>query len=215
MTGLGRIGLAALAVVLPAACGGTSAQSPSGADGAAGQGGNPDAGAEAATPGGYSLPDFPGGNDFFLSLPPTFSPFLPLSGDEATREPPGFHDPASDYYFSYEFIWWLTGTPDLSTAGLRADLHDYFIGLCGSTTAAVTLGDPPGGTADAGVLVARREGTLDAGSCFNSPVPLATIEASTYACPDHTAVIVLVSPQPAASQVWTDLRAIRDQFTCF
>ena len=178
-----------------------------------------DVGADTAVdvplPGGYRLPEFPGGNTFYLQLPPTFSPFLPLSGEEATREPPGFYDPASAYLFSYGFIWWLTGTPDLSTEALRTDLRNYYAGACPSTTVTVTLDDPTPAGADGGLLVARRMGTLDTGSCLGNPVPTATLDVSTYDCPDHTAVIVMVSPQPAGSQVWTDLLALRDGFTCW
>jgi len=167
--------------------------------------------------GGYSLPSFAGGFDFYLTLPPSFSPFLPLYGEEATREPPGFHDQASPEYFSYSFLWWLTGAPDLSTAALRDDLRNYFVGLCGAAAAAVTVtldepqGDPTGG----GTLVARRNGTLDAGACFGATVPTAAIELSTYRCPDHAAVQVLVSPRPAADPVWDELHAVREGFACW
>jgi len=183
-------------------------------DGVVADGGG-DGGPDAVTPGGYSLPEFPGGYSFYLQLPPGFSPFLPLTGDEATREPAAFYDQTSDYYFSYALIWWLTGTPDLSTAALRDDLSTYYLGLChASMPVAVTLADPvPAGSA-------HRTGTLDvgngqAGTCFGNPVPPAAIEVSTFACPDHAAVILLVSPQPPSSQVWTDLHAIRDGFLCW
>ncbi len=164
---------------------------------------------------GYSLPEFPGGGAFSLRLPPPFSPFLPLSGDEATREPPGFYDPVSSHYFSYGFIWWLTGMPDLSTAALRADIRDYYTGLCNSTVGVTVTLDEPADAPGAGSLVARRNGTLNAGRCFGMPVPVAAVEVSTYACPDRPAVIVLISGQPASSQAWADLRNVRDGFTCW
>jgi len=166
---------------------------------------------------GYSLPQFPGGFTFHTGLPPAFSRFLPLSGEEETREPPGadFYNPSSAYFFSYLFIWWLTDTPDLSTTALRDDLSLYYTGLCPSQTVVVTRADPEPAAADAGTLVARRRGTLDAQTCLGNPVPIAAVETSTYNCPDHAAVIVLVSPQPPSSEVWTDLVAIRDGFTCW
>ena len=209
-------GLLAIVAAL-AACGDGAASPPDGGDASAD--GGTDVAMDVPQPGGYRLPEFPNGNTFYIQLPPSFSPFLPLTGEEATREPPGFYDPASPYLFSYGFIWWLTGTPDLSTAALQTDLRNYYAGVCPSTTAAVTLGEPsPAGAvadAGAGVLVARRTGTLDTGTCFGNPVATATVDVSTYDCPDHAAVIVLVSPQPAASQVWTDLYAIRDGFNCW
>ena len=79
----------------------------------------------------------------------------------------------------------------------------------------VTLGDPDVAAVDPGMLAARRSGTLDARSCLGNPVPIAAVETSTYDCPDHAAVVVLVSPQPLSSQVWTDLVAIRDGFSCW
>jgi hypothetical protein len=178
---------------------------------------NPDASGDVAPPHGYALPEFPGGYAFHTALPPTFSRFLPLSGEEATREPPEaeFYDPASPYFFSYLFVWWLTGTPDLSTTALHDDLVLYYTGLCPSQTVAVTLGDPAPPAGDGGALVARRAGTLEAGTCLGNPVPVAAVETATYDCPDHAAVIVVVSPQPSSSQVRADLVAIRDGFTCW
>jgi len=172
---------------------------------------------DAAPLHGYSLPQRPGGFTFHTQLPPAFSRFLPLSGEEETREPPeaDFYDPSSASFFSYLFIWWLTDTPDLSTTALRADLDLYYTDLCPSQTVAVTLADPEPAAADAEALVARRGGTLDAQTCLGNPVPIAAVETSTYDCPDHAAVIVLVSPQPPSSQVWTDLLAVRDGFTCW
>ena len=84
----------------------------------------------------------------------------------------------------------------------------------------VTLQEPQspqdaGGAVDAGVLLARRDGTLAAGTCFGNPVPTATLEVSTYQCPDHSAVLVLVRSQSPSSQVGADLVRIRDSFTCF
>jgi len=168
-------------------------------------------------PHGYALPEFPAGVAFHTSLPPAFSPFLPLYGEEATREPPAvdFYDPTSPYFFSYVFIWWLTSTPDLSTSALRDDVRLYYTGLCPSATVSVTLGEPETAVADARMPVTRRSGALDAHSCLGNPVPIAALETSTYNCPDHAAVVVVVSPQPLSSQVWMDLVAIRDGFTCW
>jgi hypothetical protein len=175
---------------------------------------------DGATAHGYLLPTFPGGYEFFVALPPPFSSFLPLSGEESTREPPeaDFYAPASEYFFSYAFIWWLAGTPDLSTAALQSDVDLYYTGLCPSPTVAVTLQEPDAtasADAGAGALAARRAGTLDVGTCFNNPVPPAAMELSTYDCPDHHAVIALVSPQDTSSHVWQELRAIRDGFQCW
>ncbi|HMI87617.1 MAG TPA: hypothetical protein VK550_26205 [Polyangiaceae bacterium] len=175
---------------------------------------------DSARPGGFMLDSFVGGFDDYFSLPPRFSSFFPLTGEEVTREPPGFYDVNASTYFSYAFLWWVTGTPDVSTGALRDDLQIYYIGLCGNSQVKVTLQDPqiprgPHGSVDAGVLLARRDGTLSAGTCFGNPVPMATLEVSTYQCPDHSAVLMLVRSQPPSSQVRADLVRIRDSFSCF
>jgi hypothetical protein len=193
---------------------GAAGMPPDAGDGDADTGPDQDAG-DAPVQGGYSLPGFEGGTDYGYRLPPPFSPFLPLRGDGATREPAGFYEPTSDYFFSYAFVWWIEDTPDLSTNALKSDIDLYFTGLCPSPDAAVTLEESGALPADPGMLTARRAGTLEAGTCFDNPVPLATLEVSAYACPDHAAVLVLLSPQPASSQVWSDLYAIRDGFTCW
>jgi hypothetical protein len=56
---------------------------------------------------------------------------------------------------------------------------------------------------------------MSVGSCFGAAVPAAMIEVSAASCPDHTAILILVSPQPASSQVWADLDSIRDSFNCW
>ncbi|HMJ51897.1 MAG TPA: hypothetical protein VK540_07460 [Polyangiaceae bacterium] len=179
-------------------------------------GGSPD----GAMPGGFLLDSFVGGFDDHFTLPPRFSSLLPLTGEEVTREPPGFYDVTATTYFSYAFLWWVTGTPDLSTGALRDDLQIYYIGLCGTSQVTVTLQDPQSpqdarGAVDAGMLLARRDGMLAAETCFGHPVPTATLEVSTYQCPDHLAVLVLVRSQPPSSPVGADLVRIRDSFTCF
>ena len=175
---------------------------------------------DGAMPGGFILDSFVDGFDDHFLLPPRFASLLPLTGEEVTREPPGFYDVSARTYFSYAFLWWVTGTPDLSTAALRDDLQIYYIGLCDTSRVSVTLQDPqsprdPRDAFDAGVLLARRDGTLSAGTCFGKPVPMATLEVSTYRCPDHSAVLVLIRSQPPTSQVWADLVRIRDSFSCF
>jgi hypothetical protein len=166
-----------------------------------------------ASAGGFSLGSFTDGFDDHLPLPPYFASLLPLHGQEETRESPGLYDPSSDQYFSYGVFWWAEGSVDLTTEALRSDVATYYTGLCNSTSVTVTLGDPDG-TATA-PYSSRRTGAMSVGSCFNAAVPPATIEVSAAACPDHTAILILVSPQPASSQVWTDLHAIRDSFRCW
>jgi hypothetical protein len=166
-----------------------------------------------ASAGGYSLTDFVGGFDDQLLLPPAFARDLPLHGQEETREPPGMHQPDDGQYFSYAVLWWVAGAVDSSTAALRADLATYYAGLCGNPPSIVTLGDPE--TTAGGAFGSRRTGALSVGSCFAAAVPPATVEVSVAACPDHAAILILVSPQPASSQVWTDLDSIRDSFRCW
>ena len=166
-----------------------------------------------ASAGGFALSSFTDGFDDHLPLPPYFASQLPLHGQEETRESPGLYDASSDQYFSYGVFWWAEGTVDLTTEALRSDVAMYYEGLCNSASVTVTLGDPD--AAGSQPFSSRRTGAMSAGSCFDSPVPPATIEVSTAVCPDHTAILVLISPQPASSQVWTDLHAIHDSFRCW
>jgi len=163
--------------------------------------------------GGFSLGSFAGGFDDQLVLPPHFAAALPLHGLEETRESPGLYQPAGDQYFSYAVFWWAEGSVDLSTEALRSDLATYYAGLCMSPSVTVTLGDPE--AVAAGEFSSRRAGEMSVGSCFGAAVPPAMIEVSVASCPDHTAILILVSPQPASSQVWADLHSIRDSFSCW
>jgi len=166
-----------------------------------------------APTGGFSLGSFAGGFDDHLVLPPYFAGTLPLHGREETRESPGLYLPADDQYFSYAVLWWAEGSVDLSTDALRTDVATYYAGLCMIPSATVTLGDPEAGAT--GTFSSRRAGAMSVGSCFGAAVPPATIEVSAAACPDHTAILILVSPQSGSSPVWADLHSIRDSFTCW
>lgn len=170
--------------------------------------------AEAGAPvGGYELASFPDGFDDGFGLPPGFAPFLPLTGAEVTREPPGMYEPTSDHYFSYVVLWWLTGEPSLETSSLRDYLFIYYTGLCGGAT--VTLEEPAESRAnDAGVGL-ERAGTLSVDYCFGGAVPPARIEVSTFDCPDHDAVLTLVSPEDETGAAWDELRALRSSFRCW
>lgn len=180
-------------------------------------GGSHDAGGDSQVgtkPNGYKLAIPTGWYDDHLPVPPLFAPSLPLRGSETTREPPGMYDPLSDQFFSYAVLWWLDGEPTLDVDNLRSALATYYQGLCGA--ASVTLAETPTNPmAAARAPKAAFSGTLETGTCFNRPTPIARLEVTTYDCPNHPTALTLISSHPPTSAISLELAALRDGFDCY
>ena len=64
-----------------------------------------------------------------IPFPLPFAPGLKLEGVEELRFAPGMFEPSSETYFTYTFIWWLKGQPQLGPVELERHLLQYFRGL--------------------------------------------------------------------------------------
>ena len=64
-----------------------------------------------------------------ISFPLPFAPDLPLEGVEELRFAPGMFEAESDTYFTYTFIWWLTGERRFAADEMERLLLEYFGGL--------------------------------------------------------------------------------------
>jgi hypothetical protein len=64
-----------------------------------------------------------------LPFPLDFAPSLAHRGVEELRFPPGFFDPASGEWWSYEFAWRLDDPAALAPDTLAVELTTYFRGL--------------------------------------------------------------------------------------
>src|SRR4051812_19484084 len=65
-----------------------------------------------------------------IPFPLGFAPEVPFHGTEEVRFSPRMFDPKAPGYWTYTFVWWLEGEPDVGAPALKAHLRRYFSGLC-------------------------------------------------------------------------------------
>ena len=64
-----------------------------------------------------------------FSIPIDFAPQIPYKGIEELRFAPGWGKRTSPDYWSYAYVWWLEGSPKITTASLQENLKAYYSGL--------------------------------------------------------------------------------------
>jgi hypothetical protein len=77
----------------------------------------------------YLLPAPEGWSVERFSLPPEFAKDINFKGVEDVRFPPGWGDVKSEEYWTYAFLWWTEGIPELNTSILEKNLKSYYSGL--------------------------------------------------------------------------------------
>jgi len=64
-----------------------------------------------------------------ILFPIQFDPLVPYTGNEELRFTPGWGDSKSEEYWSYDFLWFVDGSPKLNADILHRYLTQYFTGL--------------------------------------------------------------------------------------
>jgi len=160
-----------------------------------------------------------------IPFPLDFAPDLPYRGLEEIRFAPEFFDPAAPAYFSYAFVWWLEGRPELDRSSLERDLARYFAGLCDAVGGKKFSFDPkrfkamlsPGADRAAGAR--SFQGTIDAYDPFEKgsgrEITL-NVELSTWDCAaaGRRVLLVKASPKPRSDTIWKDLADSEGAFQC-
>jgi hypothetical protein len=77
----------------------------------------------------YQLPVPDGWSVERFSLPPDFARQITYKGLEDIRFSPGFTDQKNENYWSYAYLWWLDGNPEISAAAIQNNLASYYSGL--------------------------------------------------------------------------------------
>ena len=78
----------------------------------------------------YSLPLEGWSIERFL-IPIEFAPKIPYSGVEDLRFTQGWGNVKSEEYWSYAFLWYLDGKPEISAQIIESNLTIYYTGLVG------------------------------------------------------------------------------------
>ncbi len=187
--------------------------------------------AAAADPYAYEPPA--GWKPERIPFPLGFAPSLAYTGYEQLHFAPGMFDTASENYFTYVFLWWVDGEPEVTETTLARDLVAYYRGL------SAAVGEPKGmkfdltkveatvvAVADAksdevtapGPSTRRFTGKLNTFDPFTKGQALTLeVEIAAWRCEQEkrTVVFFCVSPKPrdTAAQ-WAPMRTALASFRC-
>jgi hypothetical protein len=188
----------------------------------------PSSSASASAGASFQWPVPEGWKPETIPFPLEFAPDLPYRGVEEIRFAPAFFEPSAPGYFSYAFIWWLEGRPELDRPRLERDLARYFAGLCDAVGGKKFSFDPkrfkaqlepsaePAAMALPGVRALR--GTLDAYDPFkngNGREISLNLDIAIGDCSDgHRVLMVAASPKPRSDAIWKALAEREASFRC-
>jgi len=152
------------------------------------------------------------------ALPPPWDATFPFVGAEAVRFPPGWPDPASDEWWSYDFLFWIDSGPEVTANTLEQALVGYYSGLVGCATSPEC--DPSHFVAQLHQLLDTQSFDLFAGfvdifDVVGTPITL-TLLTTSLVCPEsgHRAVLVSASPLARLEPMWAELIDLQLRFRC-
>jgi hypothetical protein len=159
-----------------------------------------------------------------FSLPPLFAAQMTLKGVEDVRFAPRWGEAKSEDYWSYAYVWWLEGKPELSVKTLRENLHLYYSGLVGENVKGRKI--PENKLVPTVVSLTKIKAAAGVQQTFSgtirmldymtqSPIILNTImhvkDCSTF---NRTAVFIALSPQPYTHSIWRQMDKMERGFSC-
>jgi hypothetical protein len=169
--------------------------------------------------------NFPKGWDVerFL-IPIAFAPQISYKGVEDIRFAPGWAKVKTDEYWTYAFLWYLDGTPEINATIVANNLKAYYTGLVGSNmelrkipadklvTAKTTIKKVK---TDKGDLKTFRGTIYMLDYMEQKPITLnCIVHQKSCAGKDKTFVFNEISPQPYNHPVWQSLHQLWIDFSC-
>jgi len=172
----------------------------------------------------YTL-NFPKGWDIerFL-IPIEFAPEIPYKGVEDIRFAPGWGNAKSDEYWSYAFLWYLDGSPEITAEIVANNLKAYYTGLVGRNIeprkipadklvpvkTAIKKVEP-----DKGDLKTFRGTVYMLDYMEQKPIILNCI-VHLKSCPGKNKAFIFneISPKPYSDTIWQSLNQLWTEFNC-
>ncbi|MBA4168615.1 MAG: hypothetical protein H0X41_13905, partial [Chitinophagaceae bacterium] len=74
----------------------------------------------------YAMPHPAGWGKEIFPIPIEFAPAIPYTGQEELRFAPGWGDSTSAEYWSYAYVWFINGQPDITQEGMEQNLQQYY-----------------------------------------------------------------------------------------
>jgi hypothetical protein len=159
-----------------------------------------------------------------FSLPPDFASAMMLKGVEDVRFAPGWAEHTSEEYWSYSYLWWIDGKPEVNAKSLQENLKVYYSGLVGEnvkerkiaidkvvpTEVSIAKTKPAAGDVQTFTGTIRM---LD--YMTQSPMVLNTIvHVKDCGAQNQTAVFIKISPKPHKHSIWQQMDNIKASFSC-
>jgi hypothetical protein len=159
-----------------------------------------------------------------IPFPISFAAGIPYKGVEDVRFAPGWGNPASEEYWSYEFLWWLDNNPVINEDTLNQNLQSYYTGLVNDN---ITRRNIAAGKVVPVKVVLKKinaaPGDINTYSGTVSMLDYMVQQPMLLNCLVHqkkcsvknkTAILFEMSPQPFTNNVWQKLNQLQSGFDC-
>lgn len=172
----------------------------------------------------YAL-DFPKGWDVerFL-IPIEFAPSIPYKGIEDIRFAPGWGKANSEEYWSYAFLWYLDGKPEMTAKIVAANLKTYYTGLIGRNIEPRKIPADkifPVKTEISAAKTTPGDVKTFSGTVYmldymeQKPMTLnCVVHIKSCAGKNNSFVFTEISPKPYSDSVWVSLNQLWTNFNC-
>ena len=154
-----------------------------------------------------------------FTLPPEFAPKLVLQGEEEIRLHPEWMDTKVPGNWSYVFLWFLDGKPEINAAWLKGKLEIYYDGLLNHFVEPNKI--PASKIFPTAAMVSEAKTGKDDERTFTADIRMlslqsqepirlhARIHVKKTSVANKTALWFQLSPQPQTHPVWKELESIK------
>ncbi len=160
-----------------------------------------------------------------IPFPLNFAHSIKYKGMEDIRFSPKFWtDPQSDEYWSYAYLWWLNGNPDIKAGTLKQNLEDYYSGLVTRNIPIRKIPQEKLVPITASIKNIKKDspdeqtfsGTVHILDYISQKPMVLNVVIHEKACTaqNHLALFFEVSPASPDSSVWKDLDDLWTTFNC-
>lgn len=175
-------------------------------------------------PGNYQLGTPAGWAVERMKFPIEFAPAISYLGYEDLRFLPGWGDQKSEEYWSYCFLWWLEGKPQLDKVTLESYLKTYYEGLVGRNIAPRKI--PADKVVPVKVQLTPVKSLPGDAQTFNGEIDMldymgvqpirlhVALHVKDCAAARRKALFVELSPRPAGHAVWQQMDQLWKTFEC-
>ena len=159
-----------------------------------------------------------------FEIPISFAPDIPYSGVEDIRFAKGWGDAKSGEYWTYAFLWYLNGKPEINERALEKNLMEYYNGLLASNIekrkiqqeklifSKASVKKTTTYTGDANTYTAK---IMMLDYMQQQPITLNCIIHTRYcAGQNYSFIFYEISPRPLTDSVWINLNKLWEDFKC-